>query len=449
LKFIKERHIYLLLALITGVQVLPAQDSIDTAAVIFVPRSYDAQAGKYLYAHSDNVARNAFTDQELDSSQKNRIILSGSMESNSNGVANKFVLNFLFKDNFGNSQKDKIFKQLKDQNGYEDNVKAGIYYKHYFPRKDISIIAGVHFRTMRTAFIKKQMYEAVFYGNAKFEDQKIDLGRLSFQNMLYNQFSIGFQKNFRTATGNFSFGAIASFLHGLNNQSLYVQEGSYLYTAPDGEYIDFVHDMRYDQSRFGNKREREKVDVGFSADISFRYQKADKFSIALTLEDFGIIKWRKEPKNFYGKDSVRFNGIYFEDITNIATGQVDLNGVTDSLLPARHDDKYQTFLPFTASLVFSKPLLRNKLVLNAGIQYKPLYRYYAYGFIKANYFIKPTLPVSLSVGYGGYTKFNLGFEVAKHWRNFDIAVGTNNIIGTAAPLNYTGLSAYLKAGFSF
>ena len=54
--------------------------------------------------------------------------------------------------------------------------------------------------------------------------------------------------------------------------------------------------------------------------------------------------------------------------------------------------------------------------------------------------------ISASAGAGGYSLFDLGFEFAKYWKYFDLAVGSSNLIGLVAPGYYSGSGLYLKLG---
>ncbi len=382
----------------------------------------------------------------------NRFEITGGMEGNSNGLNQLFAWNLLTNSGFSNNQKDKIRSGLKSENGYDDNTTAGIRYKYYSKKFDGFFTAGYHFRTMRVGYFKKEVFELLMYGNAMFENKTVDISETRFQNTLFNQFSLGFLKNIKRPSYTITFGLNASFLHGMNNQSLYINSGK-VFTAEDGEYIDLVYNLRFDQNRGGDKREREKADVGITGDFFLRMNVRDKVAFTFSIVDIGTINWRTQPLNYYGgRDSIRFKGIEFADITNLTStnfGNVKVDSILKSFLPDKHSDKYQSFLPFTLNFTVSKPFWKNKIVVNAGIQYKPLNKYYVYGFLKTNYFIKSDLVTSLTLGYGGYSKFNIGIEAVKHWKHFDIAVGTNNLIGTVAPLAYTGTSAYIRLGVNF
>ncbi|OJV25604.1 MAG: hypothetical protein BGO32_00910 [Bacteroidetes bacterium 37-13] len=396
---------------------------------------------------------NPFTSNWDYESTPNRFEIVGGLEGNSNGLNQQFVWNILGNKGYTSKVKYKIRNGLKTENGYEDNTTAGVRYKYYSKKFNGFFTAGYNFRTMRLANFNKEVYELLLYGNAMFENKTVDLSGTRFQNSLYNQFSLGFYKNIKVKSYTISLGLNASFLHGMNNQSLYVNKGT-LFTAQDGEYIDLIYDLRYDQNQGGDKRKREKADVGMSGDMFLRMDFNKKFAFSFSIVDIGAINWRTQPRNYYGSgnDTVHFKGIEFTDITNITSsnlGGVKVDSILKSFLPTQHSDKYQTFLPFTLNFTVSKPFWKDKIVVNAGIQYKPLYKYYVYGFVKTNYFVKPDLVTSLTLGYGGYSKFNVGIEAAKHWRYFDLAIGTNNLIGTVAPLAYTGTSAYLRLGVNF
>ncbi len=420
--------------------------------VLLVADSNVSETKPFLFNHALPTAfLNPFATEWNHEATPNRFEIDAGFDGNSNGISQQFVWNILFGNDFNQKTKDKMRSIMRPQNGYEDNQTAGIRYKRYFKKFDGYFMAGYHLRTMRTAFLNKEVFELVFYGNAMFENQTVDISRLYFQNLIYNQFSLGFLKNIRKENHNIAIGLNASFLHGLNSQYLFFNKGK-IYTAPDGEYLDVVYEMKYNQGRFGNKREKQNVDIGMSGDFHVSYQYKDKFRIAFSIIDFGVINWRWQPQNLVGNDSIRFKGIEFADVTAIANGSfsdVKIDSILGDLLPDKRSDQYQSFIPYTMSLVASAPVWKDKIVVHAGLQYKPLYRYYVYGFAKVNYFIQPTLVTSVTLGYGGYSKFNLGIEAAKRWKNFDFSIGTNNLIGTVAPAAYTGVSAYLRMGVNF
>jgi len=440
------RKFIIALPLICALWQATAQE--DTTAIAEIPKAINPLLFNYT---SPTAFINPFSSNWNTDSTKNRFEIDAGFDGNSNGISQQFVWNILFGSDFDQKTKDKMRGIMRAQNGYEDNQTAGVRYKHYFKKFDGYFTAGYHFRTMRAAFFNKEVFEVLFYGNAMFEDQTVDITRTYFQNLIYSQFSLGFQKNIRQGNSTFSFGVNAAFLHGLNSQNLFFNQGS-IYTAPDGEYLDIEYEMKYNQARFGTKREREKADIGITGDAQLSYQYKDKVKFVFSIVDFGVINWRTQPQNLVGKDSIRFKGIEFADITTLANGSfnnIKIDSVLGDLLPEKRSDLYQTFIPFTLSFVGSVNAWKDKLIVSAGVQYKPLFRYYAYGFVKINYFVQPTLPVSLTMGYGGYTKFNLGIDVAKHWKQFDFAIGSNNLIGTVAPAAYTGVSAYLRMGVNF
>ena len=92
--------------------------------------------------------------------------------------------------------------------------------------------------------------------------------------------------------------------------------------------------------------------------------------------------------------------------------------------------------------------MKNRLVVTAGLRYKFIKQYNVYGYIKANYFHKGNV-ISASIGTGGYSYFNLGFEYARKWKYFDFAIGSANLLGTLVPTHMPGASVYLRLGTTF
>ncbi|HWB63972.1 MAG TPA: hypothetical protein VG603_10705, partial [Chitinophagales bacterium] len=113
------------------------------------------------------------------------------------------------------------------------------------------------------------------------------------------------------------------------------------------------------------------------------------------------------------------------------------------------NNRYTLFMPFSAQLAFSKPLLHDRLVLSAGLQYRFIPGYYPYGYVKVNYFLKKDMVISGSAAAGGYSKFNLGFEFAKSWKYFDFTIGSSNLIGLFMPGYFPGTALFLRMGTSF
>ena len=192
--------------------------------------------------------------------------------------------------------------------------------------------------------------------------------------------------------------------------------------------------------------------LGASGDIHIAFRNKDKWKLAFDLTDFGIMTFRKTPLNYTGINSLVFTGINIPNLAQFSPSTFDTLNLGDTLkakLPGQSNNSYSLFLPFNASLVFSKPLLDDRLVLSFGALYRHLPGYNVYGYVKVNYFLDHNMVISASAGAGGYSLFNLGCEFAKAWKFFDVAIGSSNLIGLAVPNYFPGSSLYLRMGATF
>jgi hypothetical protein len=379
---------------------------------------------------------------------ENTVQLDAELQVNSNSVLTTFAASFLFNKTItdDNKKASLLFggKQLK----YQDELKTGITYKHYFKKSGVGIYVSYYHRNTRSLVTTRDAFELLFYGNKKFEDKTADLSNIHFENMMYNQYSIGISKS----DGHFYIGANLSFLQGFNDQQLTNTKGG-LYTATYGEYLDLSYNMTFNQSNTDASKFFDLNGTGFSADLQLGYN-TERSRFSFTVQDLGSISWNKKAINYTGDTTIHYDGIAFNNITNITGGGlsgINLDSTINALVPSKTAKSYSTFLPATIQFTYSRlfKLKKHSMILTAGINTKILPNYYAYGFVKTTFLLGQNWSTGVSAGGGGYSLFNLGVDVGKKWRNLDFILGTSNLIGSILPMYYPGSSVYLRVAAHF
>jgi hypothetical protein len=411
----------------------------------------DSASRSYLLYNYTSVAINNVFNENFRADANNRINVDFDYQANSDAVPALFVYKTLFKGNISKELKDRTDKNITTRLKFEDYMKTGATYRRYFKKWDGTVILGWHHRESRLITGTKDAYRMVFYGNARFEGDTADFTNFNFQNHVFNQLTLGFSKVVDYGKYQMQFGVTASFLQGINNQ--YIKTGtSWIYTAPDADSIVFNYDLNFNTAREGAVAFTQLNGAGASADFNIAFMNKDKWKISLDLMDVGSMTFRKTPVNYFGAKNVVFKGITIPNLLEFSSQTFDTLNVDSAVrsnLPVKTTNKYSVFMPFSAQLVFSKPLLHNRLVLNIGVLYRHLPKYYAYGFVKVNYFLKPDMVISASAGAGAYARFNLGFEFSKSWKYFDLTIGSNNLLGLVIPTHMPGSSIYLRMASSF
>ncbi len=368
---------------------------------------------------------------------------------NSNAAPSGMLMRLLTKRPITRPIIDRTDNRIKNKLKFEDFMKTGYTLHKYLKKADATFIVGWNHRQMRYLNAERDLFETVFYGNARFEGDTAQLNDLRFYNYIYNQYSLGVKKKFYYPKYQMQFGFLFSFLQVINQQEIRTGENTTLYTAPDGEYININYDLTFNSAKEGATKFGDLNGLGPSGDLNVSFMNNNKWKFCIDISDVGFLKMKKNPVNYSAAKNITFNGIVIPDLLHFTSATFDtlnLDSAVRSYLPAKSANEYTLFLPFSVSAVFSKPMMKNRLVLNAGLMYRYLPGYNVYGFVKANYFIRPDMVFSASAGAGGYSVFNLGVEFCKSFKYFDLTFGTSNLPGLIVPSHLPGNSVYLRLG---
>lgn len=432
------------ISLVLSTFILSAQDSTKTVQID------TTQVNPYLYNFTGILLSNPF-NEGWRGDASNRITIDFDYFNNSNAAPANLTYAFLFKNEITKGMKDLTDERIKKYLRYDDYMKAGLTYRHHFKKWDGTLILGYYHRQLRNIYAHKEAFQTVFYGNARFEGDTADFSNLQFNNNLYNQLSLGIQKKVDYGKYQMSFGIVGSFLQSFNHQEIRTNE-AWIYTAPDADSLSIKYDLTLNQGREGATKFFQLNGAGASVDFNMAFANRDKWKVSIDIFDVGYMTFRKNPVNYSGQKFVVFKGITLPSLIDFSPSTFDtlnLDSAIKANLPTKGTGKYSIFLPFTAQVVFSKPLMNNRLVLSIGAQYRHLPGYYVYGYAKVNYFIKPDMQFGASIGSGAYHICNVGVEFSKSWKYFDLTLGTSNLLGVVAPMYFPGSSIFLRLGSSF
>lgn len=377
----------------------------------------------------------------------NAITLQGSLRENSNTVPFALPLNILGKQTISretrNHAKNYPFKRVK----YEDELKTGITYQHYFSKPQVNFFVSYYLRNLRFANVTKDALNIAMFGNAMYEDKTADLSDVSFENVMYNQFSVGVGKTHK----NLYVAANLSFLQGFSDQQLHNKQGSF-YTAPYGEYIDARYNFVYNQSSEEPSSFFTPRGLGFSGDLHLSY-KFNVGTLQFDAQDIGFISWSQQPMNYANDTAIHFEGVVSGsalDLNNIISN-FNLDSTLQKLVSDKTHKSYKTILPstFTLSFMHIVNAKGTKIQLSYGLQTRLLYQYYVLGYVKASVFLPKNLITSVSVSGGGYSLFNVGWDLGWYSSHYQISFGTHNLIGLVAPTAYPSTSLDLRFSYRF
>lgn len=411
-----------------------------------------------IYVHSPLFNNNTLNNQSILNqswnypSNKNYLNIQGAFFNQSNAVNTQIAYAILFKSFIDDAMKQRTFKQLKKNNGYEDEARWALQYAHYNPKCNLTYSFAYTYRNMRNMTFNKEAFQFVFAGNKMFEDDTISLNQVNFNYIAYNQLQVGISKTIQKPTHNVIIGGAISVLQSPQYLSLKADKSS-IYTAPYGEYLDIKYNLQAQQANNGAPEFFSFKGTGMSADFHLSYQRKQNWMLRFNVNDIGFIKYSNEINTYKGDSAIKFEGIVIDNILNFTTPSIFKDFKADSLFKILNiENSKKSFLiihPVTFQLAFSKMILKQRAMITVGVQHKTLPKYYPYVWGKFSYNCKHNFIPSVHVGFGGYSYYNLGVELAKKIGVASICIGSNNILGLIIPQHFTSSSLYIRASVVF
>ncbi len=389
---------------------------------------------------------------------KNSIEVFGDYNAGSNGITNAFVNKFYRKSYISEDLKNTVFSRLDEINHVGGDFNAGLTYTHFNPDsnglwglKNTGYFVGLKSRQHIDGRFTDDLFKIFFNGNEAFKGKKADLSDFDFTSLAYQQFEFGIIKDFDCKENKCVFGAGLSILNGQNHTSVTAGNSS-LFTEENGEYIDFTTNLTVQQSDTSNKQFGATNGIGLSTDLFFSYSTPAGSTLKLEVSDLGFIRWNDQSKTVKLDTSYHFEGISVSNIFNFddpayASVPSDSSYIA-SFLRNTKKGSYNTFLPAMIALNFSRQY--DHFTFLTGLKYRLNANYLPHLSLGAAYNFDPKFYISLTTGFGGYTKLNLGLELAKGFANgFTVLAGSQFVYGYIVPAQGTAQGAYISLRQNF
>lgn len=337
------------------------------------------------------------------------------------------------------------------------------------------------------AYFPKDPAVLAFEGNADYIDQDFDFSDANFNGEVLTVYHAGFNykvDNKLTVGGRFKlysgiFNAESTnnegvfrtvrtpagpnfYRHELNGLNVNVNTSGYAsLKEEEGMTVDQAVAELMSRSFFGQN-------VGVGADLGFNYRVTDQFSVNGSIQDLGLMFHQKDVENYHYFGSFQTNGLepLFPELdgneSTIPYWDVFEERIDANLKDETTNNQYATWRPlkYNASFEFGtgksilpcdyllskKPRFMNLFgMLISGVNRPkgPTYGVTAYWDRKVN----DNLRFRLAYGVDEFTVTKLGLMMSSRFKNFNIYLAANDIIG------YTNLakanSASLQLGLQF
>ncbi len=323
----------------------------------------------------------------------------------------------------------------------------------------------------------KDMMTLMFKGNAGFAGQEADFSSMSADATVYGSYGLGVSARVSDAL---SLGVRARFLSGVANGSLQnngthlsIDGEDYTHTldadlavnlsAPvevvtdsTGDITDIVLQDDYDQPQNILHYLVNPDNPGFAFDVGARYRFGDRFMVAASVLDLGMIRWKRDVSNLVSKGDFVFSGLDASPVFNVydSTTMEDVaNDLLDSLQavfdPQVEHQAYTTTLApklYLGGTFNLTPSLSLGLLSRSEFRQKNVLQSFTFS---ANAAVKRWLNFTLSYTYSNHTFDNLGAGLSLRGGPIQFYVMTDYALGLLYPDTSRSVGAWFGLNLIF
>jgi hypothetical protein len=398
-----------------------------------------------------NLAQTNFLNDTLSSNGQMQAGLLTCAGATGTGLPVNFVYKFYRGGFLEPSYLNSMESKLRDYNSIGGSGRNRInvaFDKDSFLIKKTGLVLGLAFEEHwnASANFSKDIFHLTFFGNDGFDNQISKLDPAWFRVFNYRQYSLELAYNKQVKARRHGLQIQLNYLEGKQFSEIEIIRGSF-YTSTYGTRVDADLKGNYFQSDtarngVGRFDKGNGTGVGFSFVYSMQ---GPKTKIFLGIKDAGYIQWNANSLLLSADTTVHLKGYQIYSLKDVSDSLFTLS--VDSLrniAPQSRYKKYKMYLP--AKIFFeSQHLMSNSAFsILAGFRYiaDPVYLPLFYtGFVYSKCWggvLRST------IGYGGYTKVNLGIEYSRVFmRHFSFGIGINQAEGIFSPLNPKGFSGFV------
>lgn len=291
----------------------------------------------------------------------------------------------------------------------------------------------------------KELGKVLWQGNSQFENQTVkeDKAKFYWHRVRYYKITGATQINDKL-----SIGGNIKLVQGIRQIKTKHFKGS-LFTAKDGEYLDFTMDYEFNTAGLGknNSGAFKFNGLGAGIDVNIAYQlDAEKHqAVYINLQNIGFVAWSGNATTYTeSTDKFRFQG---QVIPNLFAVQDNNNNAFDTLRKVFSSKltqkKYTDMLPMRLSIGYVQDINEKIQVsglieqgyhssiafrphVEAGLQYK-INEYFAAGGC---------------MGALGFNNFNIGLHARFVYQKFGIWLSSDQLTGVVLPKIGTGVAVH-------
>ncbi|MBL4656996.1 MAG: hypothetical protein JKX73_03285 [Flavobacteriales bacterium] len=375
----------------------------------------------------------------------------------STALTNRLYLDFIQGNYIERASLDKASKRLVKFNKAGVDINYGVFFSQkldtLFGKSGFSYFVNIADRLHADALFTDDLFSVLFYGNKSFEDDTAEMGSFNSNYLHYQQLEIGLIKMNENKS---VLGFGASFLKGQEFYQVNIARAN-LYTSTSGIGLYNELDILYGtvESDPSKKKITDMSGWGISVDAFYQVpyfvlqdteEEESKWKGYLRIEakDLGFIRWSDSSRTSILDTVLNNEGILLPSSLVLPdTWAEDQEDSLNALIEV--EERRGTFankLPGTFHLKMYQENAKGMYVTMGTIlrlfaNYSPMI------YLGGGKKFSKLLELGGVMEFGGYGRFNLGFEARTNFNGFQLAIGSRSLGGFIFPNRAGGNSAFI------
>lgn len=351
-------------------------------------------------------------------------------EAGSNGMSKEMVNKLVWGGYINNDVKSQSASHLKATNnfGLMNNYGVSAFIKG---NAKFDYLIGIKDQQVANSLYTKDFYNLMFYGNQAYKGGTADLSNTSVNALKFQEAKFGIMMYNVDSVG--KIGVSISVLKGEQLFYFKTNENSSLFTSADGSQLVLNSNFNMAQSDTAQTGIGAFNGLGASADIYFetiyKSKWGQKCILTANVNNLGFINWWKNSVQYSSDSLYTYSGYTVRNINDLkdsTINRINKDTLLVDLANARNED-FNVNIP-TNLLLLNKVYFSDKYRATFGFRHVFNANYRPYVFVEPELKHK-NICYTLHVGYGGYSKLNVGFSLTWNTKNWFLKTGSHSLQG--------------------
>ncbi|MCK5857504.1 MAG: hypothetical protein KAG64_08440 [Bacteroidales bacterium] len=341
--------------------------------------------------------------------------------------------------------KDENLARLGNTNQGGTFVNTKLFYKsnrgNLWGVKRLSYYFALEWKSLNEYQFTKDLYQLVFYGNNAFEGEAAYLTHSGMMRVDYFQIKTGLHRSTKNLRHVFGLNLALNLGNKLSGFRFY--DPSYLFTNPTGTAVVLQSNVDYFESDTAKSEWYNVSGVGASIDFNYKFIEKESYSLLVSIENIGFIKWNKNTLRLSEDKKHVFQGIEVDNIFQMPSPLVNSEDTLKDYIYANTTQGANYLItPIDVKMQFEQYFFHQRIKMGMLTHFRLLSYMLPIFQMDASYKVSDNFQLGPVLSYGGYTAFNAGLKMQFDYKGFQLKLESRYLTGFAKH-TFSGMGGFI------